>query len=722
MWISLVLATAILLTFLLANRYIKETRRINENKEYITDLKLKYLNSSVLISNFLSIESVNPQFFRSGKSQFIQQKYKQDSLIYDTFNYLKEEYRNNTQRKAAIAVLEDNMNRQELLFTKMVHKVWERGYKDFGLVGRMRRHAHNLESFPQLDKELLLSLRRREKDFIIRHEPQYINNFDSIMTQIRNKVHNSIIDSGVQNNCNEVLLLYSNCFHTLVQLDTEIGIHNNTGLKAELDSSQFEAQKKFEQLQTMIDQDVDDAFFKLKLFFILGTIILFVFCLSISALLSRKISKPLTGFVQHLKVMKQGNYDKVPELEVKQYSYEIKILYEAYNSLLQQLAIHDNEKNILINKLLSSEEKYRNMADRLPQSIFETNSKGQFKYVNSHWKKSFGYKETDLGSKITLDSLIITKKHNREQARINEVAAKRKDGSWFPALLYTDDIIIDGRINGVRGVVIDISDRYRYLKMLKTERKKALAADKLKSAFIANVSHEVRTPLNAVLGYSHLLKDRLRDHFDDEGFIRQIIANGNQLLHLFDDIMDFSLIKTDQFKVNRIEIDVNSLLHSQQTLVSNIRATINKPDLIVNFIKLPNTTFIESDAQRINTIFRHLIQNAFKFTNKGQIDIGAYESEHQLIFFVKDTGMGISKDEQQVIFEPFRQIDEGLARSYQGAGIGLALCKALTTTLDGHIWLVSEPDEGSTFYFSLPIANNQTEMMKTKCTPSESLV
>ncbi|WP_430814309.1 ATP-binding protein [Carboxylicivirga sp. RSCT41] len=706
----------------MANKYINETNRINENKEYITDLKLKFLNSSVLISNFLSIESVSPQFFRSGKSQFIKQKYEQDSLIYATFNYLKEEYRSNTQRKTAIGILEENMNRQELLFTQLVHKVWERGYKDFGLVGRMRRHAHNLESFPQLDKELLLSLRRREKDFIIRHEPQYINNFDSIMSQIRDKVHHSIIDSEVQNNCIEVLLLYSNCFHTLVKLDSEIGIHNNTGLKAALDTSLFEAQQKFEQLQIMIDQDVDEAFLKLKLFYLFATLVLFTFCLSISALLSRRISKPLTDFVRHLKAIKQGNYDKKPELEVQQYSYEIKILYEAYNRLLHQLAIHDNERNILINKLLSSEERYRNMADRLPQSIFETNTRGQFKYVNSHWKKSFGYNESELGSKITFDNLILKKNHNKDQARINEVIAKRKDGSWFPALLYTDDIIVDGQINGIRGVVIDISDRYRYIKMLKAERKKALAADQLKSAFIANVSHEVRTPLNAVLGYSHLLNDRLPKDFDDEGFIRQIIVHGNQLLHLFDDIMDFSLIKSDQFKTNCKEIDVNSILDNLQDLVSNIRAGINKPDLTVNFLKLPANIGIKSDAKRIKTIFRHLIQNAFKFTDKGRIDIGAYESGQQLILFVKDTGMGISKNEQQVIFEPFRQIDEGLARSYQGTGIGLALCKAICTSLDGHIWLVSEPGEGSTFYFSLPLKNNQSKAFQAKCSKSVGII
>ena len=703
----------------MANKYIRETRRINDNKEHITDLKLRFLNSSVVISNFLSIESVNPQFFRSGSSPFIKRKYEQDSLIYSTFNYLKDEYNNNPVRIHAIAELEANMNKQELIFTKLVHKVWERGYKDFGLVGQMRRHAHSLETFPQLDKELLLNLRRREKDYIIRHEQQYITNFDSIMTQISSKVRSNIIDSTRQNNYLEVLLKYSYCFHTLIKLDTELGIYNNTGLKTQLDASQFEAQEKFEALQLMIAKDADEAVYKLKLFYFLSSIILFVFCLFISALLSRKISKPLTDFVQHLKSMKQGNYNQLPVLEVKQYSYEIKILYQAYNRLLSQLSIHENERNVLINKLLSSEEKYRNMADRLPQSIFETNTKGHFKYTNTHWKKSFGYKESELGSQITLDKLIIKKKHSKEQARINEVVAKRKDGSWFPALLYTDEIILDGEIKGMRGVIIDISDRYRYLKILKAERKKALAADKLKSAFIANVSHEVRTPLNAVLGYSHLLSDRLPNNFDDEGFIKQIIANGNQLLHLFDDIMDFSLIKTHQFKINQNEIEVNEVLASQQSLISNIQATINKPQLKVNFLKLPTNKTIKSDPRHINTIFRHLIQNAFKFTNEGQIDIGAYVSEHQLIFFVKDTGVGISNDEQQVIFEPFRQIDESLARSYQGTGIGLALCKALTTTLDGQIWLVSEPGEGSTFYFSLPLKNNQSQHINNPSTINE---
>ena len=555
LWFSLLLVTAIVLTLLLANKYINEAKVISRNKELITDLKLSYLSSNVLVSNFLSIESVNPQFFKTGTSSFIDQKFKKDSLIYSHFNLLKLQHVDEETRLKAIKTLEVNMNQQELLFTKMVHKVWERGYKDYGLVGRMRSHAHHLESVHQFDKELLLSLRRREKDFIIRHERQYIQNFDSIVAQIRHYVAKEKISADIKNNYLESLLQYAHCFHTLVDLDIELGVYNNSGLKASLDRFQFEAQNGLNLLQEQFNRDAEKALTQLKLFYILGAIALFVFCLTLSALLSKKITNPLVIFTQHLNSMSRLCFAQIPELELRRFSKEVKVLYQTFNRLISQLSVHETERNMLINKLVSSEEKYRNMADRLPQSVFETNVKGEFKYTNSHWQKSFGYKEAELGSQITLDKLIIKKKHSKEQARLNEVVAKRKDGSWFPALLYTDEIINEGQVKGVRGVVIDISDRYRYLKMLKAERRKAMAADKLKSAFIANVSHEVRTPLNAVLGYSHLLNDRLPKHVDDEGFIKQIIANGHQLLHLFDDIMDFSLIKTDLFQVKKSDLD-----------------------------------------------------------------------------------------------------------------------------------------------------------------------
>ncbi len=686
----------------MANRYIKANQRIDQNEDYIANLQMKYLNSNIHINNFLSIETVNSQFFITGKSNLISQKYESDAVINDYFNYLKQEYINKQGRVAAIERLEASMTQQEQTFTTIVHKIWERGYKDFGLVGRMRHHAHQLETLSLVDKALLLNLRRREKDFIIRHEQQYVQCFDSIMSRVRTELSERGTKMANTNNSLELLLKYNYCFHRLVELDNEIGLYNNTGLKAKLDEHQLLIQKQLVQLKKLVEEDGQAANAQLRLLFLISTLVLFVICLSISALLSRKITKPLAQLADHLQKMRQTSITTTPQLEVKNYASEIATLYRTYNHLLSQLQSHEQERNILIKRLLADEEKYRTMAERLPQSIFETNINGHFKYTNSHWLKTFGYQSCELDSQVTLDKLIIKKRSSQEKGRSNEVVAKRKDGSWFPALLYTDEIVSDGAIKGVRGVIIDISDRYRYLKLLKQERKKALAADRLKSAFLANVSHEVRTPLNAVLGYGQLLISQSRKYAEDYNFAGQIIANGTRLLNLFDDIMDFSLVKSGQYQQNKEKIDVKELINDLQAVVSNVSTYYNRTQLSVNYRNLSQPTRIISDKRTIQTIFRHLIDNAFKFTERGQIDIGAYETECELVFFVKDSGRGIADEEQTHLFEPFRQVDQELNRAYQGIGMGLALCRALVATVNGQLWLVSATNKGSTFYFSIP--------------------
>jgi hypothetical protein len=235
-------------------------------------------------------------------------------------------------------------------------------------------------------------------------------------------------------------------------------------------------------------------------------------------------------------------------------------------------------------------------------------------------------------------------------------------------------------------------------------RNKAIESDKLKSAFLANISHEIRTPLNAILGFSSLMQQIELPREEQSEYIDQIHEAGSDLLNVIDDIMDFSFLDSgltpvtlDEFKPNdiipRIEQEISSLKRKSGT--KNITTIVQdnvRPDMI-----------FRSDADKILKIIVQLLRNAFKFTKQGEIKITLNTDQKGWFHIeVSDTGIGIPKDKQKIIFTRFRQADERITREFGGNGLGLALTKHLALMLGGKITVESEVGQGSTFKVSLP--------------------
>lgn len=236
---------------------------------------------------------------------------------------------------------------------------------------------------------------------------------------------------------------------------------------------------------------------------------------------------------------------------------------------------------------------------------------------------------------------------------------------------------------------------------------KAEESDRLKSAFLENISHEIRTPMNGIVGFSDLLKDNSISEQERTEFIELLHSNWNRMLNTINDIVEMSKIDTEQIDINYSECSIS-------TLLSNITARF-KPEIINKGLELvfPKNDFIksnialESDGEKIDTILTILMKNAIKFTHKGSIELGINIKGAELILFVRDTGIGIHKDNQELIFEKFRQGDEHLSRNYEGMGLGLSIAKKYIEVLNGKIWLISEPGVGSTFYVSIPMKNSK---------------
>lgn len=236
---------------------------------------------------------------------------------------------------------------------------------------------------------------------------------------------------------------------------------------------------------------------------------------------------------------------------------------------------------------------------------------------------------------------------------------------------------------------------------LQKAKLKAEESDRLKSAFLANMSHEIRTPMNGILGFTKLLKEDNLDVREQKNYIEIIEKSGNRLLGIINDIVDISKIEAGQMKVSHSRTNVDEQMQYIQTFFGP-----ETQDKGIQFVLKESSsrkaTIISSDSEKLYAILINLVKNAIKYTVRGTIEFG-YEIKGDYIeFFVKDTGIGISKERQKAIFERFVQADFNDIMARQGAGLGLAIAKAYVELLGGKIWVESEIEKGSTFYFTIP--------------------
>lgn len=244
------------------------------------------------------------------------------------------------------------------------------------------------------------------------------------------------------------------------------------------------------------------------------------------------------------------------------------------------------------------------------------------------------------------------------------------------------------------------------IKALIKANEKAEESDNLKSAFLNNLSHEIRTPMNGILGFSNLLKEPGLSGEKQQKYIKIIEKSGARLLCTINDIIDMSKIHSGLVKINLKETNINKQI---ENIYNFFKPEVESKGIQFSFKNsLPKKeAFFLTDCEKIYTVLIHLIKNAIKNTKKGSIEFGyagakSATSGTELMFFVKDTGIGIPKDRQKAVFESFTQSDISDKMAQQGNGLGLSITKAYVTLLGGNIWAESDEGKGAKFYFSLP--------------------
>jgi len=233
-------------------------------------------------------------------------------------------------------------------------------------------------------------------------------------------------------------------------------------------------------------------------------------------------------------------------------------------------------------------------------------------------------------------------------------------------------------------------------------------SDRLKTAFLQNLSHEIRTPMNGIFGFSELLLEPGLSGSQQQGYIEIIKESGKRMLNTVNDLVDISMIDAGQIPLNISDINIGEQLNDvfcsfeedakKKGLKLLLNTTLGSLDKII----------IRTDGEKVNTILSNLIKNAIKFSESGVIEFGCYsiveETSSELLFYVKDMGIGIPKGRQKAIFDRFVQADIEDVNVYEGCGLGLSISKSYVDMLDGKIWVESEDGNGSQFYFSIPYA------------------
>ncbi|UGV40244.1 PAS domain S-box protein [Methanococcoides orientis] len=281
-----------------------------------------------------------------------------------------------------------------------------------------------------------------------------------------------------------------------------------------------------------------------------------------------------------------------------------------------------------------------------------------------------------------------------------EVTGIKKDGTEFPLLLSANMVLNkDGEPLGIMGSSVDITEFKKAEKAMIDGKFAAEAANKAKTELLRNVSHELRTPLNSIIGFSNVLVD---ENLTEKQMkcAKIVLKNGKQLLGIFNNVLSISNIELMKMNLEVNPFSVPDVVKEVETSLMPFSAS---KDINLTFDIDTNLGTIYADKEKIKQTLYHLTENAIKFTPpKGSVSVTAKRSDQFMEISVRDTGIGISSEEQKRLFIPFVQLDGSITRKYGGVGLGLAIAKNFVETHGGEIWVESEVENGSTFGFTIP--------------------
>ncbi len=385
--------------------------------------------------------------------------------------------------------------------------------------------------------------------------------------------------------------------------------------------------------------------------------------------------------------------------------------------------------------LRESEQKYRELVEHANSIILRWRHDGRITFLNRFGQRFFGYSEEEIIGRPVMGTIVrSTDRDGRDLAElmdricadpvafeqnVNENMRRNGERVW---IAWTNWVVQDkqGRVEEILSIGMDITglkraeEEIRKLNAglerrvaertaeLAVAKDRAEAADRLKSSFLATMSHELRTPLNSIIGFTGIILQGLAGPLNAEQNkqLEMVRNSARHLLALINDVLDISKIEAGQMEVKNEPFNLRA---SILKVVGIVKPLAEKKGLALREELGPGTEALGSDARRVEQVLLNLLNNAVKFTERGTITLRTERAPGAIRVSIADTGIGIRPEDLSQLFQPFRQVDSGLARQHEGTGLGLAICRRLAGLLGGDIQAESEPGKGSVFTLTLPV-------------------
>ncbi|MFH0760336.1 MAG: PAS domain S-box protein [Bacteroidota bacterium] len=387
-------------------------------------------------------------------------------------------------------------------------------------------------------------------------------------------------------------------------------------------------------------------------------------------------------------------------------------VYNSSGTVVGSLGVFENihEKKLIAEQLINEQQLFQTLAMASPVGIFRTLPNGNTTYINPKWSELSGLSfEEAMGDgwkkAVHPDDL--------EKLEVNwqlDIGGKKPSAAEY-RFVRPDGTIIwvmgdavpewnQGEFAGYVGTITDVTERKKFEEEILMAKERAEDSNRLKTAFLNNISHEVRTPLNGILGFGELIVDPDLTTEEKNMYLDVLFSSSDRLLKTINDFMDISLITSGNLEVRPALFNLNELMN-QLLHVYKSKALAKNLNISVKVPKGSNSFLMDSDAALMKKVLSNMLDNAVKFSTSGSVEFGYTIEPEQLLFYVRDEGIGIALDKQDQIFENFMQEDPLTTKKYGGSGLGLSIAGGIVKLLGGKIWVESEKGKGSIFYFTI---------------------
>jgi PAS domain S-box-containing protein len=383
-----------------------------------------------------------------------------------------------------------------------------------------------------------------------------------------------------------------------------------------------------------------------------------------------------------------------------------------------------NKRRHIDSEIKRTEQKFRNLVDDALLGVFLSDLEGKLSYTNNSLVSLLDYSSDEELMEVNLEKLFYHQTDIRDiQTRIEterkiinlevRLVSKNKEIKWALLNLTRTD-------NNLTGVILDITEKKKikekeeqFQEELKLSKEKAEESDHGKSIFLSNISSEIKNPINVISGFSSMLHNETLSPEQQAEYMAYIKKGTKELSVQIKNMLELARFEDAQLNLEDSDCLLNKMLDSIYNDWSDSLRLVRDSmvELRLKKGREDKTFTILTDQARLNNILTNLLSNAIKFTESGSIDIGYEIRGKELLFFVCYSGEGIAKEDQELIFERFKKADTRSLPKGKGAGLGLTISKALVQSMNGKIWLESEPGKGASFFFTIPLktSNKMTQ-------------